>query len=132
MYYISKCKKNIIIINLKVCYSTFETLRKNGYIENYTIDPKTINNYNLYIIVRDPIKKILSFYKDKILKQVKYLKVFNQHCTQKLLSFNDEKFIISDNYTISSFLDCMKKGYNDEHIMKQCEYYNNIKKIYFK
>jgi len=26
----------------------------------------------------------------------------------------------------------MKKGYNDEHIIKQCEYYNNIKKIYLK
>ena len=34
MYYISKCNKNIIIINLKVCYSTFEVLRLNGYINS--------------------------------------------------------------------------------------------------
>jgi len=132
MYYISNCKKNIIIINFKVCYSTFEIFKLNGYIENYSIDPKTINNYNVYIIVRDPIKKILSFYKDKILNQVKYLKVFNQYCTQELLLFNDKDFIISDNYNFSSFLNCMKKGYNDEHISKQCIHYNYIKNFYNK
>ena len=132
MYYISKYKKNIIIINLKVCYSTFQALKSNGYIDSFNIDPEKINNYNVYILVRDPIKKLLSFYKDKILTQVKHKKIFNKFCTKGLLSFNDEKFIISDNYTFSSFLDCLKKGYNDEHIIKQCTYYNYIKTIYFK
>ena len=128
--YISKCGKNIIIINLKVCYSTFEELKRLGYVSIYTIDKETINNCNIYIIVRDPIKKIISFYKDKILLQIKEYKLFNQYCTQELLLFHEKEDIISDNFTISTFIDCMKKGYFDNHIMKQCLHYNKIKEIY--
>lgn len=129
--YISKDKSVVFLINFKACYSTFETLKKNNVIyTNNDINDDIFKNIPIYLITRDPIKRFVSFYKDKIINQLKNLKRFDQYCHKEFLKFYSEEFIKSDKFNIDSVLNALEKGnYNDAHLRHQNNNYHEIKKI---
>jgi hypothetical protein len=122
--------KIIFIINYKCLFSTFNNdkltfIKKERKIEN--IDLLPIKNF--YIIVKNPIKRLISFYKDKILNQVKTLNKLSQNCIQQLLNFYDEKFIKSKKFNFSCLVDAIKKGYRNDHFNPQHILYDDVKKF---
>ena len=109
------------IINFKVCYTTFEMLiDKNIVYRSNNID----ENILLYLIVRNPIDRFISFYKDKIMNQIHKLGHFNQDCHKAFLKFYDEEFIRSKEFNIDCVLYALENGYHDAHLNNQSSLYN--------
>jgi len=128
--YITNDNDVAFLINYKVCYSTFEYLKSQNilYLNNDIYD-KIFNNIPIYFIVRNPINRFISFYKDKIINEIKIKKNFNQECNIKLLKFYEKDFIISDAFNIDHILVAIEKGYIDDHIKPQIELFNDVYQI---
>ena len=87
--YINLKKTLTVFLSLKCGYSSFEFLVKNGKaLKIKLVDPKAMNIF----IVRDPYKRIESFYKDKILK-----------CNVQNLQFNQE--VLKDYFGLQRLAD---------------------------
>jgi hypothetical protein len=81
-------------------------------------------NIPLYLIVRNPIDRFISFYKYKIMNQIHKLGYFNQNCQKAFLKFYDENFIRSKEFNIDCVLYALENGYDDPHINNQSSLYN--------
>ena len=81
-------------------------------------------NIPLYLIVRNPIDRYISFYKDKIINQIHNLGHFNQDCHKAFLKFYDEEFIRSKEFNIDCVLYALENGYDDAHLNNQTNLYN--------
>ena len=119
------------LINYKVCYSSFEYLKSENilYINNNIYD-KIFNNIPIYFLVRNPINRLISFYKDKIINEIKIKKKFDQDCHKELLKFYEKDFIISDEFNINHLINAIKKGYIDNHTKDQINLFNEVYEIH--
>mgnify|MGYP000317120053 CR=1 FL=1 len=70
MLYKSTKNNNVFIINYKCCFSTFSVLVNYKIVSEINIKEllTNINNYNIHIVVREPISRVISFYKDKFVQ----------------------------------------------------------------
>jgi hypothetical protein len=108
---------NIFLVNFKCGFSTFENMRKQGIINDY----KGNGRYKrVYIITRDPYKRIESFYKEKLLKNMTV--GFTQHCQQKLLDYFSLDTLLNKQVTFEEFIHAIDCGYSDEHIGLQSNF----------
>jgi len=141
--YLSKKTNKVFIVNYKCCYSTFENLKfinkLNEIYVDYSncslfykgIDKDIIldcNEYDFYLVMRDPIKRVISFYKDKVVRLVRHFENFSQECNQLLLNFYNKNYLIKS-FTISDLVGVMKMGYYDAHIQNQSILYHDHKNI---
>lgn len=134
MIYITKDYRNIFFINLKCCFSTFEDLVKNkklykisGMYNNIIdskIKNKIKNDVKLYIIIRNPYNRFLSFYCDKFKYCFNglYKDCDKQFCHKQIYKYYPESKIRNLNFEIDDLINCIKKGYWDCHLDHQ----NNI------
>ncbi len=70
MLYKSTKNNNVFIINYKCCYSTFSALSNYKLVSKVNIKEllANIDDYNIHIVVREPISRLISFYKDKFIQ----------------------------------------------------------------
>jgi hypothetical protein len=127
IFYLSE--NNIFIINLKVCFTTFSKLQQNNIVKRIYLEDLNnlfLKKYNIYFIMRDPINRILSFYKDKIINinKLQKQKSHNKQDCIKLL----EKYYSGNisNMNISDIINAIKNGYDDPHIMLQTNEYDKL------
>jgi hypothetical protein len=129
MLYVTKNHTILFYINYKCCYSTFYELVQKGHIISLdnngtclnlalcrTLSPKITS---VYIIVRSPYSRLISFYNDKFLKCFVKNKSVNQGCQKNMYKYFSKEKIASMNFTFSDLITAMKKGYSDPHIYKQ-------------
>lgn len=96
-------------------------MRREGIIQSYQGNNK---DKNIYIITRDPYKRIESFYKEKLLKNM--IAGFTQHCQQKLLQYFPLDRLLEKQVSFQEFIGAIEQGYSDAHIGLQ----SNILKKY--
>ena len=106
---------NVFFVNLKCGYSTFEKMRRKNLIKYYHGD---LHNKTVYIIARDPYKRLESFYNDKLVKHMN--PDLNQICQQRFLDHFSRNQLINRMVTFEQFIHAVGDGYNDEHIALQC------------
>ena len=129
--YITKDNTSAFLINYKVCYSTFEHLKSQDILyTNDNIHDKIFQDIPIYYIVRNPINRIVSFYKDKIINEIKKNGLFNQDCTTDLLKFYKKDFIMSDEFNINHLLIAIENGYRDSHVNPQIELYKIVSRVH--
>lgn len=113
-------KKNLVLVNLKCCFSSFENLYKNRKI--IKIYDKCwyekFENKTVYMIVRDPIERLKSFHADKFWKCEN--KTY-QTCQKNMLKYVDNEKMLKGELEFSDTIDAIKRGYKDGHIKGQCE-----------
>ena len=129
MIYITTNYKHIFFVNFKCCYSTFESMVKNKYL--YRLSEKYNNNIvnsniknvhktdvKLYIIIRNPYKRFISFYNDKFRCCFNgiYKDCDKQECQQNIYRFYPKCKIQNLNFEIMDLINCIKKGYWDGHL----------------
>ena len=134
MIYITKDYRNIFFINLKCCFSSFERnlleedkiLKLNIKWSNNTLDNEMLSkipeDVKLYIIIRNPISRFCSFYKDK------FVACFNcepknnkQNCHICMYKYFSEEYILKKGLSISDIISAIKLGYNEGHISRQSD-----------
>jgi len=129
MIYITKNLSAILYVNLKCCYSSFEELYRKGKIlkidknkEGEVLISKINKQFvKIYIIVRCPYKRLKSFYNDKFIKNINNPKT--QECQKNMYQYFDKDKLHSLQFSFSDFIDALKKGYNDPHIVVQSNIY---------
>jgi hypothetical protein len=129
MLYISKNHTTLFYINYKCCYSTFYELAQKGHVISLDNNGTCLNLAlskivspritSVYIIVRSPYLRLISFYNDKFLKCFVKNKCVNQGCQNNMYKYFSKEKIESMNFTFSDLITAMKKGYSDPHIYKQ-------------
>tara|TARA_B100001063_G_scaffold138607_2_gene129501 strand:+ start:7848 stop:8486 length:639 start_codon:yes stop_codon:yes gene_type:complete len=147
--FISNDNKNIFIVNFKCGFSSFCKLVELKKIR--WLDINTINNYpssNIYLIVRNPYNRFLSFYNEKFVSaynnthiqkenRVKLGKNNEQLCQKLLYKYHNKDDLFNMRFSITDLINCIKKGYKDyepphhttSHMIKQSECVKNIKNI---
>lgn len=104
--------KYIYLVNLKCGYSTFEKLRDLGIIKyTYKYD------YPSFIITRDPYARLVSFYKDKLIKNM--TPELSQICQKELLKYFTKQELIKKQVSFERFIKALERGYADEHVRPQ-------------
>lgn len=131
MIYITNDYKNIFFVNLKCCFSTFENMVKNKKIyrlsgkynniiniRNSKIKNVQKNDVKLYIIIKNPYKRFISFYNDKFkcCFDGTYKDCDKQTCQKKIYKYYPESKIRNLNFEINDLINCIKKGYWDGHL----------------
>lgn len=127
--YCTPDKKIIFLINLKCGYSTFWNLKTLGIIEDYWYERETFEKAKIYMIVREPIKRFVSFFKDKFITQKHD---FSQICQNEMLKYYSYDEIMSNDFNITKCLNAINRGYENEHLQEQYvlyETYDNINDI---
>lgn len=138
MIYLTLDGCNIFFINLKCCYSTFKNLHDQGKIYklnedylNHKIDQNIYKKINhsrlrLYIIVRNPYNRLISFYNNKFIDAFKQRNsvASNQICILEMCKYVSRGKLESKQFTFSDFIDTLKRGYDDGHIHLQKNIYN--------
>lgn len=133
MIYITKDYKNIFFVNLKCCFSTFENMviNKNLYRLNEKYS-KIKNDVKLYIIIRNPYNRFISFYNDKFkcCFDGTYKDYDKQTCQKNIFKYYPESKIRNLNFEINDLINCIKKGYWDPHLdfQNSITKYNNFGK----
>ena len=126
MIYISNQLKNIFLVNFKVCYTTFQLLLYKNIVNIINdIDFSLYQDYEIYIIVRNPINRIESFYRDKILSVLRKEKKITQDSIKLMLDYFDEDYLLN-NFTISDLCNIIKKKYTEIHICCQSDIYKYV------
>nr|QBK88287.1 MAG: hypothetical protein LCMAC202_06490 [Marseillevirus LCMAC202] len=105
---------NVFYVNFKCGYTTFENMRQADIIHHY-------NGYTrgktIYLITRNPYKRLESFYREKMLKNL--TSAFDQFCQQKLLKFFPRERLVNKQVSFKEFIQAVAQGYSDEHIALQ-------------
>jgi hypothetical protein len=137
MIYLTLDGCNIFFINLKCACSTFNNLYEKkkiyklniGNLRN-RIDQNISNKINhsklkLYIIVRNPYNRLISFYNDKFIKCMitRNRVTSNQKCILDMYTYVNRSKVENKQFTFSEFIDTLKRGYNDDHIHIQKDIY---------
>lgn len=129
MLYKSKKNNNVFIVNYKCGFSTFENLMHHDkVVEMVNINDilKNIKKYNIYIIVRNPISRVISFYKDKFIQAPQSSTTFNSIEYKKFLNQYFKNFtnidLTKNEFNINILCECLKKGYSHEgHLVPQSD-----------
>jgi len=104
---------NMFVVSPKCGYSTFDYLKKKNVVKETELKYLRSPSVKIFVIVRNPISKLESFYKDKFCIQKN---AFNQVCQRNILAFVDYKTIRDGDFSFHDFIETMKRGYMDEHI----------------
>lgn len=123
IYYTKDENPKVFIVNYKVCFSSFEHLVRQNILLNGFNKKQLLKNASLYIIVRDPIKRFLSFYKDKIIDKIFNKLTFKQNCHQQLLKYYSKEYIMNKKFTIDNMINVLENGYNEAHLIPQSNIY---------
>lgn len=137
MIYLTLDGCNIFFINLKCAFSTFDILYKGGKLYKLNvgnlrneIDQKIYNKINhsrlkIYIIVRNPYNKLISFYNDKFIECFKQRNsvMSNQTCILEMCKYVNRGRLENKQFTFSEFIETLKRGYKDDHIDLQIYIY---------
>lgn len=135
MLYKSIFNNNIFIINYKCGFSTFQHLTYHEkFVQriNFDIIKENLDEYNFYIIVREPIKRFVSFYKDKFIQAPRNNIEFNENKYNLHLNNYFKNYILNDfninKLTINLLCEMIKNKYHCEgHLVKQSD--GDYKKI---
>jgi hypothetical protein len=137
MIYLTLDGCNIFFINLKCAFSTFDALYKGGKIYKLNvgnlrnkIDQNIYNKINhsrlkLYIIVRNPYNRLISFYNDKFIESFKQRNsvMSNQTCILEMCKYVNRGRLENKQFTFLEFVETLKRGYKDDHIDLQSNIY---------
>ena len=146
--YSSKDGTKIFLINLKCYYSSFEHLASQNKV--LKMKREQLNslkgNPTFYMIVKNPYKRLLSFYKDKFIRNVHQFNsntICNdltkciQICQKNMLNYASKDKIKNKQFSENDFINALKKGYDDSHLTPQSivykdtqQYTKNIHLIY--
>jgi len=135
MLYATLDYANVFFINYKCCYSTFENLCKRGLVKRINTSTQYIDDIHfknrldikLWLVMRDPYSRIVSFYKDKFVNCYNgYLnnplkRYDDQGCQKRMYKYCNESKIRSLDFKLSDLISAMKRGYNDPHISPQAD-----------
>jgi len=132
MLFISKDYSKIFVVNFKCCFSTFcnlvlekKILRLSGEYDNILNDNYKFvkKDVKIYMIIRNPYDRFLSFYKDKfrLCFNGKIKNNNNQLCHKIIYKYFPKEKIENMNFTINNLVDCIKKGYWDGHLSLQTD-----------
>lgn len=135
MIYVTKDYANIIFVNLKCCYGSFEAVTRAGHLNRfYTLKQfqashvikKIGQNVKLWCVVRNPYHRFASFYKDKFIysftgKFTDGVPHDNLGCQHEMYKFYPEEKIRNLEFKISDLVDAIKKGYKDQHLEPQTD-----------
>ncbi len=105
---------NVFYVNLKCGYTTFERMRRADVVHYYYASTR---GKTTYFITRDPYKRLESFYREKMIKNL--TPRFNQFCQRKLLKFFSRERLINKQVSFKEFIKAVAQGYSDEHIAPQ-------------
>jgi hypothetical protein len=129
MLYVTKNYTTLFYINFKCCYSTFYELVKKGHLISLDNNGKCLNLAlcraisnkitNVYIIVRSPYSRLLSFYNDKFLSCFMNNISCSQDCQNNMYKYFNKEKIATMKFTFSDLVQAIKMGYSDPHIYKQ-------------
>lgn len=119
MIYISNDFKSIFFINYKCCFSSFETLLKEGKIKRWNPEIKIKEDINFYIIIRHPLTRLLSFFNDKFISSINNDQHNKQISQITMCDFYNKDKLYSMKMTFSDFVNAIQRGYNDCHIIQQ-------------
>lgn len=138
MLYLTTDYEKLLFVNLKCCFSTCQDLVQKGMLiklnvgyDNkrvkddviktlWKLKRKRYNQLPAYIIVRNPEKRLISFYRDKFVKnKIMDGKVLWQVCQKNMLKYIPEQRILDDRFTFHQFINTLKQGYSDGHINSQ-------------
>lgn len=120
--FITKDKENVFVVSLKAGFSSFCKLVKLGKI--FWLDRNNIKYYankNIYLIVRNPYNRFLSFYNEKFIVPYNntHIQVENniknneQLCQKLIYKYHNKEDIFNMNFKLSDLIECIKKGYKD-------------------
>ena len=123
IYYTKDENPKVFILNYKVGFSSFKHLVNKNILLNGKNKNQLLKNSSLYIIVRNPIKRFLSFYKDKIIDKIFNKETFKQNCHQQLLKYYSKEYIMNKKFTIDNMIDALENGYNEAHLIPQSNIY---------
>lgn len=138
MIYVTKDYQHVFFINLKCGYSTFEKLYKTGKIlklnKEYQnnvfyseiFDKINIDSVTIWTIMRNPLSRLCSFYKDKFYNCFleHNLQYRNQKCQIEMYKIYNKQKIENREFTISEFVDSINRGYIDDHIIPQSKLFS--------
>ena len=140
MLYLNNEGDKVFIINLKCCFSTFETMTKENKTRKITkkymndrIDTNVVSGWKKvlmldpYIIVRNPYKKLYSFYYDKFVVNINNPPYDNQLSQITMQNYVPIEKLKEHKFTFDDFLETIKKGYKDDHIIPQSILYKYYK-----
>jgi tetratricopeptide (TPR) repeat protein len=116
--FINKNKDTAIFLNLKCAYSTFKFYASKNHVFRY--NRGDCNRFYKIALVRCPYKRIESFYKDKLIKQV--TKTNRLPAQLDYLSyFFPRKKLIDQEVSLEELICAIDRGYMDDHLIPQHE-----------
>jgi hypothetical protein len=89
-------EKIIFIINLKCGYSTFMNLKSMNIVKDICYLPFIFKKAKVFMIVRDPVERFISFYKNKFLQKHR----FGEESQLNMINHYSKSFILSNQFTI--------------------------------
>jgi hypothetical protein len=92
-----------------------EFYRKAGQIDRW--EDGNIDGYYKIAVVRDPYKRIESFFKNKLIQQMS--SECAQICQQRLKCFFPKDRLINKEVSFEEFIIALDRGYTDEHLVPQ-------------
>ena len=108
-------------MSYKCGYSTFRELEARGVVGCIESNIDNLKLYSkIYIIVRNPIARVISFYKDKF---ILYRHQLVQPSQIAMLQYASAKKIQSGDFSFSDLVNAIQDGYSNEHIYN----FSNIK-----
>lgn len=112
--FITLDSKNIIFVAQKCGYSSIASLAKNGLCAQHKFCYNEDASKKKIYVIRSPYKRLESFYKDKMIKNINDL---NQNCQISLLDYFTKGELLNKRVSFRRFVtDCIGKGYSDPHI----------------
>ena len=127
--YISNKNRNVFCVNQKVGFSTFESLCKNRALSKITFSSTEFKNNPAFVIVRNPLARLLSFYNHWII-DVKKNRKFKAFCQHQLTAVYEKDFIISEQFSFSNLVHAIniktKYFFINQHHVPQHRIYQEI------
>lgn len=130
--YISNKNKNVFCVNLKVGFSTFESLHKAGFLSKISSSSTEFKNNPAFVIVRDPLSRLVSFYNHWVI-DVKKNHEFKTFCQHQLTAVYEKDFIISKQFTFSNLVHAInmktKYFFINKHLVPQYRIHQDISSV---
>ncbi len=130
--YISNKNRNVFCVNQKVGFSTFESLCKNAALSKISSSSTEFKNNPAFVIVRDPLSRLVSFYNHWVI-DVKKNHKFKTFCQHQLTAVYEKDFIISKQFTFSNLVHAIniktKYFFINQHHVPQHRIYQEISSV---
>lgn len=127
--YISNKNRNVFCVNQKVGFSTFDSLCKHGALSKISSSSTEFKNNPAFVIVRDPLARLVSFYNHWVI-DIKKNHKFKAFCQQQLTAVYEKDFIISKQFTFSNLVHSIsvknKYFFINQHHVPQYRIYQEV------